>query len=173
MLENELIANTLSVITNLSVSFMVVAVVFVAFFIYAWKTSKGKSIALLVGILVSGILYSALAETTIYKDVFSKNIHGFIPNMVIFSILIVITTFVFRGFCKGLYAEERIKRLFQMGAFAAVAGGILMTQAYKLLGVETLYDFSSGVDFVFGGEYSFLAWLTMSLVVLLIIKTRR
>ena len=173
MLQNELIGNTISVITNLSLSFVVLAIVFALFFGYAWKTSKGKSVALLVGVLVSGVLYSALTETTLYQNIFSENVQGFILNMIVFGIILFVTTFVFRSFCKGLYAEERAKQLLQMGAFALVAEGLFMTQAYRLLEVETLYDLSFGVDLVFGSEYSLLIWIIATLIVLFIIKTRK
>ncbi|MCK5027076.1 MAG: hypothetical protein KAS07_01520 [Candidatus Pacebacteria bacterium] len=170
MLDNELIGNTISIITSLSLSFVVLIGVFAVFFGYAWKTSKGKSVALIVGILVSGVLHSALIETRLYQSIFSENAQSFILELIVFGVLIVATTFIFKSFCKGVYSKNRTRQLLQMGAFAVVAEGLFITQAYRLLEIETLYNLSFGADFVFGSEYSFLAWISAALIVLFIIR---
>lgn len=173
MINNGLIGNTIGAITSLSLTFVVLSSVFTILAGYAWTTSKGRSVALAFGIVISSVIYTSLHSTALYKQVFAGLPRGFVSNAIVFSCILFLVTFVLNSFVHGSFTSETRKKIFHIVLVSVLTEGVLFSVAYHILAIKSSYAFSSFADSLFGSEYSFLAWLVGLFIGLFFIRGHR
>lgn len=156
----------ISTFTNLSLDTIILATVFLAFFIFGLKFGKRNIISLLLSLYVSIPIMlffpylqkiSFLGETN--KTVLYSQI-GLFVLIVIFINIVLSRLMSFELYNRGL------RRLIENGIIALASSGLLITISYHIINVSELYDFAGQIDAVFASTTMLFWWMIAPLVVI-------
>jgi len=173
MIGHEMIGNTLGIVMNLSLTVVIIGVVFVLLGGYFWSTSKGRSVSLVLGIVVASVLYTAIVGTPFFQSVFPESIRGFILDTTIFSLLVFLATYITHSYVHGKFASDTSKKILHVSLLAIVTEGVIFSIGYNMLDFDSFYNFSPFADIIFDSAYSFFLWLIALCLILFLIRSRR
>ena len=168
-----MLANTFSSIVNMPLTVLVTVVTFLVLMFFAWRTSKGLMISLIVGIIISGAISQIILNTTFYNELISRQTRILAINIGLYSFMILCSTLILRNFIHKNFSSLFRLKILQMAMSAVVAEGLFFVYLFKVFSIENYYSFSPYFVILFGGEYSALGWFITMLFVFVILRNNK
>ena len=173
MFGGDLLGNTLNMIMNISLDVLALLSILVIILFYVWRAGKGRSVSLLISLIIASQFYQAFAATPFYRSILSKNERGAILGCVIFAFLTYILFLVVKHFIRGGYSSQKNKKTLQILILTFTIWGLLFSYLYHILNIESFHDFSSFADNIFTSSYALFLWSFSAIVGLFFVHKLR
>ena len=150
---NELATNTAITVWNGASDFLIILVLLVAFFLFAWYIGRGPFIALVLAFYCAYALYAIFPYTSYLPTApamtaLLSNTGVYVGLTLVFYIIlrrVVVSDFLYIG-------------VFGLIALSFLAAAFLLALAYHIFPVASVYDFTPAIDLLFAPKEYFFWW---------------
>lgn len=158
--------------TSLSLDTIILATVFLVFFIYSLKFGKRGIVSLIFSLYISIPIISFfpyLQKITFLGDNVKADIYSQIG---LFILLVVLINSIVGRIIDWDIDNGGFKKLIENGALSIAAGGLLIAISYHIVPITALHDFGNLIDSIFASGTLFFWWLAAPLIIIFF-TTRR
>ncbi|MBU0722834.1 hypothetical protein KKH46_01275 [Patescibacteria group bacterium] len=167
---DNLFGNTLGIITHISLDTLILLLVLIAVFLYVWRAGKKKTIALILSLIISSMIYQVFCKTSLYGFINGGGIFWLILRCFVFMFFLLLLFITLKHFLHGGYSLHKHNKILQIILLTFVVWGLLFVLLYHFFGIESFYNFSSFVDSLFISDTALFGWLFFAFLGMIFIQ---
>jgi len=150
---NEIATNTAMSVWNLAGDFLIVLVLFIAFFVFAWYVGRGSFVAVLLAFYAAYAVYTLFPYMSYLPSAPASS--SVLAHIGLYAVLTIIFYIVLR---RVVVSDFLYIAVLGLALLALLAAGFVLALAYHVFDVTSIYNFSPTIDMFFAPTEYFFWW---------------